>query len=81
MPRGPGDQRFGLVDESITGQRTFNRHAGLDDHEEEEDTDEGEDLSELTKDELQTRLKAQDLPTSGNKTELIDRLLNADAGV
>ena len=34
-----------------------------------------EQLEEMTKDELQEMLEAQGLPTSGNKSELIDRLL------
>lgn len=35
------------------------------------------DLSELTVDELRDRLRASDLPVSGNKDELIDRLRDA----
>ena len=42
------------------------------------ETAEAEDLSELTKDELQERLRAKDLPVSGNKEELIARLQDAD---
>lgn len=76
MSRGPGDQRFGLVEDSVFGQRTFNRHAGLEPLDEEEEV-EAENITALTKDELQERLRALDLPISGNKPELIDRLLNA----
>lgn len=36
-----------------------------------------EDLSELTVDELQDRLRARDLRVSGTKDELIDRLRDA----
>lgn len=67
MARTPGGQRFGLVDDSIPGQRTYNRQAGRD-------LMGAEDLSELTKADLQARLEIMGLPTSGNKAELIARL-------
>lgn len=82
MARGPGDQRFGLVDESVPGQRTFNRHAALvEDIDDDVEEVASEDLSGLTKAELQERLEKLELPTSGNKADLVDRILNAQAGV
>ena len=67
MARTPGGQRFGLVDDSVPGQRTYNRQAGPD-------LMAAEDLSELTKADLQVRLELMGLPTSGNKAALIERL-------
>lgn len=46
--------------------------------EEEETSEEEVNLSELTNDELRDRLEARDLPTSGNKDELVARLENAE---
>lgn len=70
MARSPGGQRFGLVDDSIPGQRTYNRQAGRD-------LMESEDLTELTRADLQVRLQLLGLPTSGNKPALIKRLETA----
>lgn len=83
MARGPGDQRFIPVDENVPGQRTFNRYAALVENVDDdvEEMTASEDLSTLTKVQLQERLEKSGLPTSGNKPELIDRILNAQAGV
>lgn len=44
-----------------------------------EEPDEEVEYGDLTVPELQDRLRSRDLPTAGNKQELVDRLEEADA--
>lgn len=48
------------------------------DADEDEDEDEGADYSTMSNDELRAELKRRDLPTGGNKDELIERLEEDD---
>lgn len=70
-----GDQRWDVVDESIPGQKTYTRARG---HTSQLVPNTPEDLTELSKEEIQNRLKHMGLPVSGTKEELVERL---NAGV
>lgn len=67
MPaHSPGDQRYVQSGTNEAGDPMYVRATG---------TDEGSlDYQEMTKDEIQQLLRNRDLPTSGNKDELIARL-------
>ena len=69
-----GDQRWSHSGYNEDGERVFTRVAGGVTY-----ADEG-GYEDFTKDEIQQLLKNRDLPVSGSKAELIERLQAYDSG-
>jgi hypothetical protein len=67
------DKRFVQVGVNSAGDRVYARQGGREGGA----SAASEDLNDLTKDELQARLKHMGLPVSGNKEELVARLEEA----
>jgi hypothetical protein len=79
------DEASSLTEDEKVWLRSWNRGSEIpgedddqDDDSEDEDEEEGDDYSDLSVDELKAELKERDLPTSGNKDDLVQRLVEDD---